>query len=871
MNNVYKIPAKDSFIDSLAAGLLNNPEYSNILDKTLIILPNQISCKFLYDSLLQQCDNSLTLPKIIPIADINNPDDPFKFLPPFLSMPESIEIDEIKIFIYKIFSKWQNNNHQQETTYQKIDFCTKFLNFFLELEEMECDIKQLLKNITINDLTIYHQLLIKFLKYFIEEWNSYKLTHHKTSFIENRNNIVKLRTKHISQLKSFNKIILAGSSGINQCTRNLIKKITEINNGIFIFHDIIPLTSSQITQNHPNYLNKSLLKILPESIKTWYNNHNKTNHNTKQYIETDNIQQEATLISNLIKRNKAKSLHTTIITNNTYLRNLILLKLENYLEIQQNINANNPRNLLYLTINKILEYANDSNPTHQKTISFLKQYHSDNIEQIEFFLNSITRSAKNSNLHNLITEIFSFLSTNTQEPATKVDGLIDGQIQTKAGGINRTHQKSKSCIPNSNLKQIFNNIKPFTTQNIEEFKKTIFFLTTTNTNIFFTNKHFTIIHPKEARLKNFANTIIADISENSWQANISNILNTAPFIKSQNLKALRNGQIANDFLRHKHSNHLIITKSRFSGKKNNTSYFWLKEFLSHNIKTSYYNSLEGIPYTLDNQKPTIVTPDTKHRIHDFSVTQIEKLIKNPYSIYALKTLKLKSQTIFNFEKEAQFFGTLIHDIIDQYIKNHKTLKEQEHQTYMLSLFHKNIAKTTFRKSIIKAWFNRFNYISNWIINQHNTRIKDTNSIYSEHTSTIAIGNINLKAKIDRIEEYDNHLKIIDYKTGIPPTNTNIKQGLSPQLILEAYICLKLFKNLKTDNISLEYWELKGKKFKEGIIHSIKDISQTIENTEKNIKTILQHYQHKNTPIIAFPNANHIPKYDDYFHLARQNK
>ena len=56
-------------------------------------------------------------------------------------------------------------------------------------------------------------------------------------------------------------------------------------------------------------------------------------------------------------------------------------------------------------------------------------------------------------------------------------------------------------------------------------------------------------------------------------------------------------------------------------------------------------------------------------------------------------------------------------------------------------------------------------------------------IYSEHSSYIPVGNIHLKAKIDRIEEYDNSLKIIDYKTGIPPTSVSVKIGLSPQLIL----------------------------------------------------------------------------------------
>ena len=231
----------------------------------------------------------------------------------------------------------------------------------------------------------------------------------------------------------------------------------------------------------------------------------------------------------------------------------------------------------------------------------------------------------------------------------------------------------------------------------------------------------------------------------------------------------------------------------------------------------------------------------------------------------------KASHQFDFEQEAQFFGIMIHEVIDKYIHHYDSLNLSDHLQYLLSLFAQKIKNSNFRKSIIKSWQSRFYYISSWIIQQHRKAIKNSIKIYSEYNVKIPIKHIYLKAKIDRIEEYHNQLKIIDYKTGKPPSVNNITLGLSPQLILEAYICLKLFNNLKSEDILLEYWELKGKKLKDGIINIIKDQSELIKYTEQYMLQIISDYQNNNTPIISFPNDNHISEYDDYFHLARQNK
>jgi ATP-dependent helicase/nuclease subunit B len=56
--------------------------------------------------------------------------------------------------------------------------------------------------------------------------------------------------------------------------------------------------------------------------------------------------------------------------------------------------------------------------------------------------------------------------------------------------------------------------------------------------------------------------------------------------------------------------------------------------------------------------------------------------------------------------------------------------------------------------------------------------------------TIPLGNnvLTLSARADRIEQFDDgSCAILDYKTGLPPTEKQVRTGLSPQLTLEAAI------------------------------------------------------------------------------------
>jgi RecB family exonuclease len=127
----------------------------------------------------------------------------------------------------------------------------------------------------------------------------------------------------------------------------------------------------------------------------------------------------------------------------------------------------------------------------------------------------------------------------------------------------------------------------------------------------------------------------------------------------------------------------------------------------------------------------------------------------------------------------------------------------------------------------QLYISRFNTIINAILNQINSNIIDlswrtklenianefvdlTLKSESEVTYTEREFKANgFKAILDRVDtdiiNDQKALRIIDYKTGTPPTRSNMIEFKDPQLIVESYILEK--NGLKVED--LNYWHVKG--------------------------------------------------------------
>jgi ATP-dependent helicase/nuclease subunit B len=129
----------------------------------------------------------------------------------------------------------------------------------------------------------------------------------------------------------------------------------------------------------------------------------------------------------------------------------------------------------------------------------------------------------------------------------------------------------------------------------------------------------------------------------------------------------------------------------------------------------------------------------------------------------------------------------------------------------------------------------------------------------------------LIAKADRVDElHDGTISIIDYKTGAPPSATDISLGFAPQLPLEAAIAQAGgFSDTAAAEVTLlEFWRLSGGDPAGERKPAGKDIDALAQAALLGLTELVTQYDDPNTPYLSQPDPSHAPVWSDYTHLAR---
>ncbi|MDX2050572.1 MAG: PD-(D/E)XK nuclease family protein [Rickettsiaceae bacterium] len=163
-------------------------------------------------------------------------------------------------------------------------------------------------------------------------------------------------------------------------------------------------------------------------------------------------------------------------------------------------------------------------------------------------------------------------------------------------------------------------------------------------------------------------------------------------------------------------------------------------------------------------------------------TNIEMLLRSPYGFFARKILELKPKKNILSQISNADFGSVIHKIIEENTKTDfseqliidDTLTKRGIYNFYKLLWNDAI------KSILAE------------INIFDIKIKELGGvIFSEIEGAFVITldkkDIEIRAIADRIEVLPDKIRIVDFKTGAPPTKKDLLCGKSPQLMIEAMI------------------------------------------------------------------------------------
>lgn len=399
----------------------------------------------------------------------------------------------------------------------------------------------------------------------------------------------------------------------------------------------------------------------------------------------------------------------------------------------------------------------------------------------------------------------------------------------------------------------------------------------------------------EARLQNVDTMILGGLNEGSWPGQTVN----NPFL-SRTMKTdmgleppeRRIGQLAHDFAMASGTRHLIFSRSLRKGSTPTVASRWLQRLLALG-GDDFASKLKerGRQYrhwatAIDagETQPPARRPAPKPPAHlqpvKYSFSEVGRLRRDPYSIYARRILKLDPIDPFNADPGASERGTLYHAIIDRYTREKHVPDTPASHEAMARIIDELFAAEGLPRHIDQVWRPRFVEVSRAFLRWEAKRMGDIRSTETECGASWEIpgAGIRLTGIADRIDIKGSGLAtIIDYKTGSNPTPSQARTLLDPQLALEAAaLRAGAFKSAgSTEPDELLYVRLKpGDRFKPEIINneaakngkSAMDLAdESVEQLTKFVTVLKSGEAGYASRLVPFMQSNYGGEYD---HLAR---
>jgi ATP-dependent helicase/nuclease subunit B len=185
-------------------------------------------------------------------------------------------------------------------------------------------------------------------------------------------------------------------------------------------------------------------------------------------------------------------------------------------------------------------------------------------------------------------------------------------------------------------------------------------------------------------------------------------------------------------------------------------------------------------------------PPRAARPQRLSVTEIEDWLRDPYTIYAKHILRLSPLDPVDMPLSAADRGSAIHGAIGDFAEAYPQALPPNSEELLRAMGATRFAPLMDRPEARALWWPRFLRIANWYTGWEQSRREGLLRVLAEVRGTMVITldenrSFTLAARADRIEQREEGLALLDFKTGAPPSDKQVRIGLAPQLTLTAAI------------------------------------------------------------------------------------
>ncbi|WP_230529867.1 double-strand break repair protein AddB [Microvirga roseola] len=414
-----------------------------------------------------------------------------------------------------------------------------------------------------------------------------------------------------------------------------------------------------------------------------------------------------------------------------------------------------------------------------------------------------------------------------------------------------------------------------------------------------THRRLKILGLLEARLLSVDRVVLGGLDEGTWPPRtVTDAFLNRPMRARVGLMPpeRRIGQTAHDFVQALGTHDVVITRAhKRDGSPMVPSRFLqrLKAFAGKDVwgrmvkAGEYYRRLAR---TLDMPEPAPPLPRPRPKPdpvlfpRSLSVTEIETLVRDPYSIFARHILKLDALDSIAVMPGAADRGTIIHDVVGTFAQKYPKAVPAHALEELLALgtdAFTEIAETY--PELYAEWWPRFERLAAAFVNWEQERRPDLAEVFAERLGRLSIplpdGSVfNLRARADRIEQRrDGGFAIIDFKTGQPPGVKEVYAGFSPQLTLEAMMLMKgAFKDIPNakETPDLIYIHTTGgrdpltpREIKPGRDEE-RTVAEIVEEHRRRFEGMIARFAKGEAAYVSRPFPKYARRFSEYDHLAR---
>ncbi len=256
-------------------------------------------------------------------------------------------------------------------------------------------------------------------------------------------------------------------------------------------------------------------------------------------------------------------------------------------------------------------------------------------------------------------------------------------------------------------------------------------------------------------------------------------------------------------------------------------------------------------------------PPVDARPNEFSATQIETWIRDPYKTYVEKILKLRALDPLGGPPSAGERGSAIHagtEIIGQWYHERPENPAQD----LRQALRAELGKAGYSGTTLDAEMRRLEPSISWLVTNELARLEAGWRPYIEKWGQIVLetkaGPITLKAKSDRIDVGPLGVEVIDFKSGAPASSKQVMTLLAAQLPVTALIVAQGgYKDVSAQvPIDVRHVKLGGANVGvEKGVHKETSVAQLVEDVETTIIKLYQRYANPDFAYLSKPRVQFI--------------